>query len=37
MIELKHVEGGSALEQIRELFLEYGQSLNFNLCFQSFD
>jgi carbonic anhydrase len=25
------------LEQVRALFLEYGQSLGFSLCFQSFD
>ena len=37
MVELLHVESGPALNDIRALFVEYGQSLSFNLCFQSFD
>src|SRR5712664_4605528 len=37
MIELIQVESGQRIEQIRELFLEYARSLNFSLCFQSFD
>ena len=37
MFELQHVESGPALDEVRSLFVEYGQSLNFNLCFQSFD
>ena len=37
MIELIPVEAGHRIEQIRELFLEYARSLNFSLCFQSFD
>ena len=36
-ILLIHVESGRAVEQIRELFLEYARSLDFSLCFQSFD
>jgi len=30
-------ESSAHIAQARELFLEYAQSLNFNLCFQSFD
>jgi putative acetyltransferase len=30
-------ESGSQIAQARELFLEYAGSLNFSLCFQSFD
>ena len=37
MFELQHVESGPALDEVRALFVEYGQSLNFDLCFQSFD
>jgi len=37
MIELIQVESGQGIEQIRELFLEYARSLDFSLCFQSFD
>jgi len=36
-LRLSHVESGSALEEIRSLFLEYAQSLDFDLCFQNFD
>jgi putative acetyltransferase len=35
--ELVDVEHGPEVEEIRSLLVEYGQSLNFNLCFQSFD
>ena len=30
-------ESPTQITQIRELFLEYAQSLGFSLCFQSFD
>jgi putative acetyltransferase len=36
-IKLVHIESGPDLEEIRALFLKYARSLNFNLCFQSFD
>jgi len=36
-IQLRHVESGPELEDIRVLFLEYARSLDFELCFQSFD
>ena len=36
-IQLRHIESGPELEDIRTLFLEYAQSLDFELCFQSFD
>jgi ribosomal protein S18 acetylase RimI-like enzyme len=35
--ELLHVETGPLLDDMRALFVEYAQSLNFNLCFQSFE
>ena len=37
MIELLHIEGGPAIDDLRALFREYAQSLDFSLCFQSFD
>jgi GNAT superfamily N-acetyltransferase len=36
-VRLIQVESGPALDQIRSLFLEYAQSLDFDLCFQNFD
>jgi ribosomal protein S18 acetylase RimI-like enzyme len=35
--EIHQAESAAQIESIRELFLEYAQSLSFNLCFQSFD
>jgi ribosomal protein S18 acetylase RimI-like enzyme len=34
---MKQVESAAQIRQSRELFLEYGQSLGFSLCFQGFD
>jgi GNAT superfamily N-acetyltransferase len=36
-VELVYVESGPQIEEIRALFVEYARSLDFNLCFQSFD
>src|SRR5213593_1256806 len=36
-MEFLHIESGPEIDEIRTLFLEYAQSLNFSLCFQSFD
>lgn len=36
-LSLTQAETASQIAQVRELFLEYAQSLGFSLCFQSFD
>ena len=36
-ISLKQAESPEEISEARELFLEYAKSLNFSLCFQSFD
>jgi putative acetyltransferase len=36
-VDIQQAESASQIASIRELFLEYAQSLSFNLCFQSFD
>lgn len=37
MLKLVQAETTSHIEEARELFLEYAESLGFSLCFQSFD
>lgn len=36
-VSLKQAESAIEITQVRELFLEYAQSLGFSLCFQNFD
>jgi len=36
-IRMRHIDSGPELQEIRTLFLEYAQALNFSLCFQNFD
>ncbi len=36
-LEIGYAAAPGQIEQIRELFLEYAQSLGFSLCFQGFD
>src|SRR5581483_12135106 len=35
--DFQHAESAKQIAQVRELFLEYANSLGFSLCFQSFD
>jgi ribosomal protein S18 acetylase RimI-like enzyme len=37
VVDFHDVASGSDIEEIRSLFIDYGRSLNFDLCFQSFD
>ena len=37
MVEFIHIESGPEIGGVRALFKEYARSLNFNLCFQSFE
>jgi putative acetyltransferase len=36
-LSITQAESAAQIAQVRELFLEYAQSLNFSLCFQNFD
>lgn len=36
-ITLRYITDGEQIPEAKEIFLEYAQSLNFNLCFQSFE
>ena len=37
VIDIVHAESADQIALARELFLEYAESLGFNLCFQGFD
>lgn len=37
LLNLSQVQTSAQIDQARELFLEYAESLGFSLCFQSFD
>jgi len=37
VVEFTHVDSAPEIDEIRRLFTEYGRSLNFDLCFQSFE
>lgn len=37
IIEFKHLTGQDMIEEVRQLFLEYAQSLNVDLAFQDFE
>jgi ribosomal protein S18 acetylase RimI-like enzyme len=36
-VQFIHVESGPEIDEVRALFREYARSLNFSLCFQSFE
>ncbi len=37
MLKIAQAQSAEHIEQVRRLFVEYGESLGFSLCFQSFD
>ncbi|SDN33531.1 GNAT family N-acetyltransferase [Acetanaerobacterium elongatum] len=36
-VSLRYITDGEQIPEVKEIFLEYARSLNFNLCFQSFE